>query len=258
MDGLACQSSARCRAFFVSTVHILDTAPASISASAKFSHRRVARWKSATWLMRSTKASCSLGQLLLTGKDGELNEDQRQMITMMTAAAAGMHRLVTSMLEFAQVGQGALRLEAIHVESVIKEVEVWLTDAIRESAARIDSGPLPTIEGDRTQVARLFQNLIGNAIKYRKPSEAPVILVSAEDGGHEWILAVQDNGQGIPRQSLEQIFHPLKRLHGDDVPGTGLGLAFCRRIVQRHGGRIWAESPGTGQGTTIRFTFTRA
>jgi signal transduction histidine kinase len=126
-------------------------------------------------------------------------------------------------------------------------------DAIESSGAKIQYKSLPVVEADRTQLEQVFQNLLSNAIQYRKPAETPRISISVERIGEEWAFSVKDNGQGIPPEWLERIFEPLKRLHGSDVPGTGLGLALCQTIIERHGGRIWAESAGMGCGTTIRF-----
>lgn len=198
------------------------------------------------------------GELLLKGREGKLNDGQHRLIAMMTQTAEGMDRLVKSMLESAQIGHGMLKREAISLAEVIDQISVRLAGAIQESAATIHRHPLPIIEADRTQMEQLFQNLIANAIKYRKPGDVPIITISAENANEELSFAVRDNGQGVPRTSLEPIFEPLVRLHGQDMPGTGLGLAICRKIVERHGGRIWAESEGVGLGTTIRFTLPRS
>lgn len=118
---------------------------------------------------------------------------------------------------------------------------------IEESNATIESGQLPTVTGDEAQLAQVFQNLLSNALKYRQADIAPKILISAEQKGQEWVVTVQDNGIGFESQHAERIFGLFKRLHKDEYPGTGLGLAICQRIVERHGGRIWAEGrPGEG------------
>ena len=132
-------------------------------------------------------------------------------------------------------------------------MRVRLSDAIQASGAKIDYESMPVIEADRIQLEQVFQNLLSNAIQYRKPAETPHISVSMERIGEEWACSIEDNGQGIPPECLERIFEPFKRLHGRDIPGTGMGLALCQRIIGRHGGRIWAESAGTGCGAIIRF-----
>ena len=113
--------------------------------------------------------------------------------------------------------------------------------------------PLPTLPVDRGQMVRLFQNLIGNAVKYRKHDQPPRVHISAELNGTDWIISVRDNGIGFEPEHASAIFDPFKRLHtAEEYPGTGVGLAICRRIVQAQGGRIWAESE-PGKGTTFSF-----
>jgi light-regulated signal transduction histidine kinase (bacteriophytochrome) len=124
--------------------------------------------------------------------------------------------------------------------------------SIRESAAEVTHDPLPSVYCDETQIAQVFQNLIGNAIKYRT-DEPPRIHVWGDEGDGEWILSVRDNGMGIDPQYHERIFGIFKRLHGRELPGTGMGLAICKRIVERHNGRLWVESEA-GKGATFRFT----
>jgi PAS domain S-box-containing protein len=197
----------------------------------------------------------ALGELLRQGKEGDLTAGQLQVLGMMTESARGMQRLVSSILNYAQIGHGEVNLESVPVNAVIQAVQVRLFDAIESSGAEIrhESESLPVVQADRTQLEQVFQNLLSNAIKYRKPGEAPRISISAERIGEDWAFSVKDNGQGIPPERLQRIFEPLKRLHGSDIPGTGLGLALCQRIIERQGGRIWAESAGVGRGATIRF-----
>jgi PAS domain S-box-containing protein len=195
----------------------------------------------------------ALCELLRQGKEGELTNGQSKILKMMTESAGGMQRLISSMLTFAQVGHGEISVDSVPVQALVDTVRVRLAHAVETSGARIQYERLPTVNGDRTQLEQVFQNLLSNAIQYRKPGEAPVISISAEDAGDEWTFSVADNGQGIPPEWLTRIFEPLKRLHGRDIPGTGLGLALCQRIIERHGGRIWAESAGAGLGATIRF-----
>jgi light-regulated signal transduction histidine kinase (bacteriophytochrome) len=199
----------------------------------------------------------ALGELLKNGKAGALNEKQVEVIGMITDTAATIQRLVSSMLEFAQVGHGEIKREEIAVNDIIDAVRTRLSAAIADSGATIQYDALPVIEADRTQLEQVFQNLLSNAIEYRKPGEALVISISGESLAGEWTFSIEDNGEGIPPEYLHRIFEPLKRLHGKDVPGTGLGLALCRRILERHNGRIWAESAGPGSGATIRFVLPR-
>jgi signal transduction histidine kinase len=129
-----------------------------------------------------------------------------------------------------------------------------LAPLIAKTGAQIVCKPLPSIDGDPVLFEQLLQNLIANAIQYHRPEEAPLVEISAEASGENWYFAVKDNGQGIPRDHQEGIFEPLTRLHGGDTPGSGLGLALCRTIVARHGGRIWVQSEPPGNGATFHFT----
>jgi two-component system, chemotaxis family, sensor kinase Cph1 len=128
-----------------------------------------------------------------------------------------------------------------------------LHGASTAAGATITYDVLPNISVDATSLVQIFQNLIGNAIHYRS-SAAPQIHLSAVDKKTEWLFSCRDNGLGIEAHYLDQIFEPFKRLHGQERPGSGIGLAVCKRIVERQGGRIWVESPGPGQGSTFYFT----
>ena len=125
---------------------------------------------------------------------------------------------------------------------------------VADSGATVDVGELPEVWGDEGQLRQLFQNLIGNGIKFRRPEEPPRVEVSAERQGRECLFRVSDNGIGIDPRHAERIFSVFKRLHGrEEYPGSGIGLSICKRIVERHHGRIWVEPRPSG-GTTFAFT----
>ena len=129
-----------------------------------------------------------------------------------------------------------------------------LEGAISESSAQITADPLPSLRVHATHLQQLFQNLIGNAIKYRSPERPPLVHVTAQRQNEHWLFAVSDNGIGIDAEYKENIFGLFKRLHtSDEYSGTGIGLAICQRIVDRYHGRIWVESE-LGQGSVFRFT----
>jgi signal transduction histidine kinase len=200
--------------------------------------------------VRSVRA---LTQLLIRRNDGP-PEDSAHLADLIEQAAAGMEHIVDSLLEYAQAGQGELKRERVSTASVVDAVRVSLVALIEETGARISCSALPAIEADPVQLQRLFQNLIANALKYHRLGIPPVIEIEGGECEDGWKFAVTDHGQGIPREHQATIFEPLKRLHGNETPGSGLGLALCRTIVARHGGRIWVESKGAGNGATFRFT----
>jgi len=198
----------------------------------------------------------TLTQLLLR-REGRPPEDASHLTAMIEQAADGMQRLIESLLRYAQAGQIELNRETISPGPVIDSVRVSLAAAIAKTNARVIVQPLSEIEADPVQLEQVFQNLIDNAIKFHKPGESPVIEIRCEASESGWRFTVTDNGQGIPREHQHTIFEPLKRLHGSETPGTGLGLALCRAIVVRHGGKIWVESEGAGRGASFRFTLPR-
>jgi light-regulated signal transduction histidine kinase (bacteriophytochrome) len=149
--------------------------------------------------------------------------------------------MVLDLLNYAQTARAAIAIAPTSVEAVLASALSNLQLAIESSAARITFDPLPTVWMDATQLLQLLQNLIGNALKYRS-ADPPRIHLSATRAGNEWIFSVQDNGLGIDPRYHEHIFTVFKRLHGREFPGTGIGLATCKRILERHGGRIWVQS----------------
>jgi len=199
----------------------------------------------------------SLAQLLVR-RGHSTEEDSSHLLTLIEQAADRMERLIESLLRYAQAGQGQLERKRVPVNPITESVLLTLAPMITKTRAQIVCKPLPVVEADPVLLEQLFQNLIANAIQYHRPEEAPVVEISGETTGAEWQFAVKDNGEGIPPEYQDGIFEPLKRLHGDESAGSGLGLALCRTIVARHGGRIWVESEGAGRGSVFRFTLSAA
>ena len=164
-----------------------------------------------------------------------------------------MQALINDLLAYSRVGTKGKPFEPTDCARVMDRTRENLKFVIEESGAQVTCDPLPTIEGDATQLIQVFQNLVGNAIKFRD-EKAPSVHVSAERKANEWVFAVRDNGIGIAPEDSERIFRIFQRLHGrGEYPGTGIGLAVCKRIVERHGGRIWVESK-PGNGSVFYFT----
>jgi PAS domain S-box-containing protein len=169
-----------------------------------------------------------------------------------------MEALIHDLLAFSRTVQSEeLPLGTADLSAALNDALSALRDRIEESHAVITSEPLPATRGETAQMALVFQNVLSNALKYRKEDVSPKIDVSAELRGPSWIIFIRDNGIGFEPQYSERIFGLFKRLHKDEYPGTGLGLAICKRIVERYGGRIWAEGR-PGQGATFCFELPRA
>jgi light-regulated signal transduction histidine kinase (bacteriophytochrome) len=164
-----------------------------------------------------------------------------------------MQGLIQDLLAYSRTGTNAKVLHQISGDDALQEALTNLRTAIEESGAVVTHDSLPVIQTDPAQLALVFQNLIGNAIKYRS-AEVPHVHVSAtKNGGPEWLFSVRDNGLGIDPQYFERIFILFQRLHGrNEFEGTGIGLAICKKIVERLGGRIWVESE-IGKGSTFHF-----
>ena len=208
-------------------------------------------------LQAPVRAVKSFTELLARELAQPLQQKAAEYLNWITGAATGMEHLIQALLRYAQVGEAAIHPEMVSAGQAWAEVQVSLSASLSETQAHLDAGLLPTICADRVQFQQLLQNLLSNAIQYRLPGQAPKISITGKAIAGGWEFAVTDQGQGIPPEQVERIFVPFARLHGRDVPGTGLGLTLCRTIVERHGGRIWAESAGVGQGATIRFVVPR-
>ncbi len=192
-------------------------------------------------------------QLLARRYKGRLDSNADEFIAYIVDGVTRMRGLIRDLLAYSRVGTKEKEFEPVDCSAILDRVVADLKVAVEESGAVVAHGLLPTVMGDHTQLGQLFQNLVSNAIKFRN-RERPLVHVSAEETEKEWIFSVRDNGIGIDPQCAERIFVIFQRLHrNEDYPGTGIGLAICKKIVERHGGRIWVESqPGEGS----KFTFT--
>jgi light-regulated signal transduction histidine kinase (bacteriophytochrome) len=184
-----------------------------------------------------------------------LDANADRYITQIVDASMRMSHLIQDLLAYSRAGTDSIEFKPTDCKIVLEEALANLAAAISSSGASIIYGELPTVMGEGTQLLRLFQNLISNAIKFRHPSVSPQIKITAEaqnDG--KWIIAVRDNGIGIEPQHFQRIFEIFQRLHSSkEYPGTGIGMSICKKIVERHGGRIWLESQ-PGVGTSFYFT----
>jgi len=193
-------------------------------------------------------------QLLQKRYQGKLDEKGDKYLTYMFDAANRMSSLITDLLAFSRVGSSAEPFQPVEMESVLKDALTNLKVAIEGSGVEITHDPLPQVEGDRGQLTQLLQNLIANGLKYQKKDTAPRVSVSVERQHDEWVFGVHDNGIGIDPQFYDRIFIIFQRLHKrEEFSGTGMGLAICRKIVERHGGRIWVES-SPGEGSSFYFS----
>ena len=192
-------------------------------------------------------------QLLQRRYGGKLDTDADEFIAFAVDGVERMQTLISDLLKLSRVGTRGKEFVPIFCEEVLDQALSNLEIAIRESGASITRDPLPTLRGDDTQLIQLFQNLIGNALKF-SGDRRPEIHIAAKPRGRGWMFSVRDNGIGIDPKQAERVFLVFQRLHTrEEYPGTGIGLAVCKKIVERHGGRIWVES-AAGQGSVFCFT----
>ncbi|MGI9071880.1 MAG: sensor histidine kinase [Bryobacteraceae bacterium] len=179
------------------------------------------------------------------------DEQATEFTSIITDGVKRANALIEGLLTYSRTG-APTRRTAIQLNSVLQWALLNLEQTVRESGAQITSADLPVAVVDESQMVQLFQNLLLNSLRYRS-SDVPKIHVSSEEGPDAYTISVRDNGIGVEPRYQEQIFAAFKRLHGREVPGTGLGLALCRKIVEGHGGRIWVESDGK-HGSVFKFT----
>jgi PAS domain S-box-containing protein len=202
-------------------------------------------------LREPLRSISSFTQLLI--RKAQLRPDEREFADLIINGVSRMTTLLEDLLSSASYGyKGAL--DRVEMELAAREAMQNLREAITSSAAVITVDPLPAVQAKECDLIRLFQNLISNAVKYR--GEAPAeIRITAERSGPDWVIKIRDNGIGIPKEHQQRVFGLFTRLHTNQVPGAGIGLAVCKKIIEERGGAIWVESkPGTG--STFCFTIT--
>jgi PAS domain S-box-containing protein len=208
-------------------------------------------------LQEPLRAVAGCGQILKRRYgQGQLEPSAGELIDHMVEGAARMQALILDLLAFSRVGARSVDLSPLDSSEAVRRAMRQLEGAMNESHAEVDVAPLPRVKGDVDQLTQLFQNLMGNALKYRGP-EPVKIQIAAQTSGSTHQFSVRDNGIGIEPQYFDKIFVLFQRLHTrEEYPGTGIGLAICKKIVERHGGRIWVES-AVGEGSSFHFTLPR-
>lgn len=191
--------------------------------------------------------------LLQRRHGGQLDDDAQRLVSVSSAAAGRMRTLIGDLLEFSKVGSSTEFAE-VDLNELVAEILDEQYDEMQAVGATVDVGKLPSLTAHRTDLKQLFQNLISNGIKYQRPGVTPHVTVKSEDRGEAFGFAVSDNGIGIEAQYFDRIFQVFQRLHGrGQYPGTGIGLATCKKVVEIYGGKIGVEST-PGEGSTFFFT----
>jgi PAS domain S-box-containing protein len=205
-------------------------------------------------LQEPLRTVISVAQLFGMDYSEQLDEQAKRYLSMVVESSKRMQSLLNGLLQYARSGAQQKPFEIVNCGEVCDAAAADLKAAFEQSGAVLTREHLPSVKGDRVQLIQLFQNLLANAIKFRRQLP-PRIHVSCERRDQQWVFAVRDNGIGIPHEKFEKIFHLFSRLHGlEHYPGTGIGLAVCRKIVTQHGGRIWVESQ-PGEGSVFYFSF---
>jgi light-regulated signal transduction histidine kinase (bacteriophytochrome) len=183
----------------------------------------------------------------------ELEPTTRDRFAMVTASASRMQGMIKAILDYSRIGKEEASQSEVDLGEIVRQALEDLAEKIRAEGATVEVGALPRVHGSATQLRRLFQNLVANALKFRA-ERPPRVSISAERGDGAWVIGVADNGIGIAKGEGQRLFGLFQRLHNADAyPGHGIGLATCKKVVEAHGGRIWFESE-PGQGTNFRFT----
>lgn len=204
-------------------------------------------------LQAPIRAIAGYATILRQDHEAELVDESRACVGKIESSAVHMGELVRDLLEYARVGSRGVEFKPVALDAALDRALDNLRGDVARQGAEVVREPLPRVSGDELQLVLLFQNLVGNAIKFHG-AEAPRVKVSALRRGPHWIVTVADNGIGIAADYHESIFRVFERLHsGSTYPGTGIGLATCKRVVERHGGQIWVES-AEGQGAAFSFS----
>jgi signal transduction histidine kinase len=204
-------------------------------------------------LQEPLRTIASFSELLRKRYGGRLDREADEFIEYVISASTRISALIRDILTYSrELNPEELPFTQVDTKIVVASVLNDLHTAIEESGAEVVIGTLPSIQADWAGLVQVFQNLLSNAIKYRG-TDAPKIRIEAQKEGSEWVFSVTDNGLGIPPGYRQTVFGLFKRLHRNEYPGTGIGLALCKKVVERHGGRIWIES-ACGAGSVFKFT----
>ena len=195
----------------------------------------------------------SYTQLILRRYGDRFDGDAKEFMDFIVDGATRMKQLIEDLLAYSRVGTHGKAFRPMDSAAAVQKALANLRAAIESTAGKVTADPLPTINADEFQLVQLFQNLIGNALKF-KGAQTPHVHISVKEEADNWTFSVKDNGIGIDAEYFDRIFMVFQRLHSrTDYPGTGIGLAICKKVVDRHGGRIWIES-SAGLGSTFWFT----
>lgn len=209
-------------------------------------------------LQEPLRAVAGCVQILQRRYSEQLDEQANELIEYAVDGANRMRSLIEDLLTYSQVGRSQNLITAVDCLAALENALQNLAVSIEQTRAEVTHGPLPAVAAVSNEVVMLFQNLVGNAIKFRRQDVPPRVEVLVEQSGADWLFSVRDNGIGIDPQFHDRIFVIFQRLHTRrEYPGTGIGLALCKRIVEHYGGRIWVTSP-PGEGAEFRFTLPQA
>lgn len=205
-------------------------------------------------LQEPLRSITSFSQLLERRAASQLDDEAKEYLHYIITGGKRMYALVNDLLTFSRVSRKGSPFAQVQTREAVEIALQNLRESIHESGADVTLGELPVVVGDGMQLAQLFQNLIGNAVKFRRPGTSPRVAIQARRQGEDYLFSVTDDGIGIPQEYQEQVFALFRRLHkGEAYPGTGVGLAICKRVIERHDGRLWVEST-PGHGSTFFFT----
>ena len=204
-------------------------------------------------LQEPLRTITSFSQMISRKYSGKLDEQADEYLHLIISGANRMKELIEALLHYSRAVNAEDRpFGPVALNEIVDVVLMNLQSTLEETQGSVKYDELPRVQGDSVQLIQLLQNLISNALKYRKPDVAPTVVVSADRRDRNWVISVKDNGIGVQPEFTDRIFGVFKRLHGKEVPGTGIGLAICKRIVQNHGGDIWVES--NREGSIFSFT----
>ena len=196
-------------------------------------------------------------QLLNKRYKDKLDQKAHEYINYAVDGAERMKKLILDLLEYSRVNSSQIEKEEVDLDEIIEDVRFMYKKTLHDTSGVINSTTFPVVKGNKTQISQLFQNLIGNALKYRG-DEPPVVSISWEEDNKYYKFAITDNGIGIDPKFYNKIFVIFQRLHNrEQYSGTGIGLAICKKIIDKHGGKIWVSS-ATGQGSTFYFTLPKS